>query len=113
MQLKVGIDKVFEIDSKTSIYETLKKNKLFIISPCGGKGTCGKCKVKIIKGEYNCNNYGKLLAAEKENKIVLACQTFVLGDLEIEIPKESVLVVGEQIATSRYKDLTLYLETYG
>ena len=38
-------------------------------APCGGKGTCGKCKV-IING------------AE-----VLACQTPVTGDLRVEIPQ--------------------------
>jgi len=113
MQLKVGIDKIFDIDANISIYETLKRNKLFIISPCGGKGTCGKCKVRVIRGKYNCKSYGKLLSSERDNGIVLACQTKALSDLEIEIPKESALVVGEQIATSRYKDLSKYLETYG
>jgi uncharacterized 2Fe-2S/4Fe-4S cluster protein (DUF4445 family) len=113
MQLKVGIDKVIEIDSDKSIYETLKKNKIFIVSPCGGKGTCGKCKIQVIKGDHVCNNYGQLSSSDKDNGMVLACQTFAHSDLEIEIPKESALVVGDKIATSKLKDLSKYLETYG
>jgi Uncharacterized metal-binding protein len=44
--------------------------------PCGGKGTCGKCRVKIIdKG--------------KEER-VLACRTKIEADMTVEIPNAEV-----------------------
>lgn len=36
-----------------SIMETLKQNNIYISSPCGGNGTCGKCRVRIISGRVN------------------------------------------------------------
>lgn len=44
--------------------------------PCGGKGTCGKCRVKLLE--------------EGDEKWVLACQTRVEKDLKVEIPQAEV-----------------------
>ncbi|MDI6812145.1 MAG: ASKHA domain-containing protein [Desulfitobacteriaceae bacterium] len=44
--------------------------------PCGGKGTCGKCRVKILRSEGD--------------EWVRACQTPVSGDLVVEIPQAEV-----------------------
>ena len=56
---------------------------------CGGAGTCGKCKVKILEGEFRTKPSAKLSAAEKEQGYCLACQTEILGDLVVEVPVES------------------------
>lgn len=50
-------------------------------SPCGGRGSCGKCPVKILSGKVK----GQLL----ENGFHLACQTYPLEDLVVEVPAKS------------------------
>ncbi|MGB9629331.1 MAG: ASKHA domain-containing protein, partial [Thermodesulfobacteriota bacterium] len=77
-----------------------------IEGPCGGKGTCGKCKVKIEDGffeKYGINSSIKSLSpissAEKEflshedekNGFRLACQARIFGDIVVWIPEESRL----------------------
>ena len=67
----------------------LNMNKVFIPSACGGKATCGFCKVKVLSGA------GKILPTEevyvtkreKEEGIRLACQVKVRQDVEIYIPE--------------------------
>lgn len=69
---------------------TLTDNSLFIASACGGKGTCGQCRLKVLEGG------GTLLPAEKSyisNRQArqgdrLACQVAVLQDMKIQIPDE-------------------------
>ena len=56
---------------------------------CGGSGTCGKCKVKILQGEHRSKASSKLSEAEWEQGYRLACQTEILGDLVVEVPVES------------------------
>ncbi len=56
---------------------------------CGGAGTCGKCKVKILEGEYDAKPSSKLSDAEWDQGYRLACQTQILGDLVVEVPVES------------------------
>ena len=69
---------------------TLAANKIFIPSACGGKGSCGVCKVTVKSGG------GSLLTTE-ENWISrgeakegcrLSCQVKVKNNLSIEIPPE-------------------------
>lgn len=50
-----------------------------IETPCGGKGTCGKCKVTVIKPYY---------------KEVLACQTKICDGMEIIVGGGTITGVG-------------------
>lgn len=61
-------------------------------SPCGGKGTCGKCKVAILKGELS--SPGKeeqqyLSEQDILNGMRLACYVYVENDLVIELQKHN------------------------
>jgi uncharacterized 2Fe-2S/4Fe-4S cluster protein (DUF4445 family) len=105
MKLRVGTDKVFELPKSESVFKTLKKNRIYLTSSCGGRGTCGKCKIRIVGGEYKVLSYGKLDEKERQEGIVLACQTMQRGDLSIDIPPASRLAIGDKIALFRSKDL--------
>ncbi|BCB95679.1 iron-sulfur cluster-binding protein [Dissulfurispira thermophila] len=113
MELRLTSDEVITLKEKEVIYSALKRSGIYLTASCGGKGTCGKCKVKIIKGSCNVISYGKLTQKERESNIVLACQAIPEGDILIEIPKESRLAIGDKIAIARTKDLVHYLKSYG
>ena len=58
---------------------------LGIEAPCGGRGSCGKCKV-IAAGALSPlsdSEKAKLTAAEIANGVRLACRTTVLGDCTV------------------------------
>lgn len=112
MELRLTSGEVIVLKEKEDIYSALKRAGIYLTASCGGKGTCGKCKVKIVEGSCDIISYGKLTQKEKESNVVLACQAFPEGDILIEIPKESRLVVGDKIAIARTKDLVQYLKSY-
>ncbi len=113
IKIRLTSDEVIELSEEQSLYSALKNSGVYILAPCGGKGTCGKCKIRIIDGQYETFSYGKLTRKEIDSRLVLACQTVPKGDLIVEIPKESRLVVGDKIAIARTKDLVEYLKSYG
>lgn len=43
-----NIEKSIKIDETTTLLEILRKNGFNIPALCGGNGTCGKCKIKIL-----------------------------------------------------------------
>ena len=69
---------------------TLAAEKIFIPSACGGKGTCGVCKLKVLDGG------GALLPTETSHVsrgearegVRLSCQVKVKQDMKIELPAE-------------------------
>lgn len=77
-----------EIEAGSRLMDAINENNIFIESTCGGKGKCGKCKVKLLEGKIsNITEDEKRLLSEREidEKIVLACERTVLGDITIEI----------------------------
>jgi len=106
MLIRLATGRTFDITDGESILQALKKHGVYLVSSCGGKGTCGKCRIKIFSGDYSSGSAGRLEPRDRESGIALACQTFPSGDVFIDIPKESLIVVGDVIEISRAKDLT-------
>ena len=83
-------DKVFKVEGGYSLLSTLSGQKIFIPSACGGKATCGLCKVQIIEGA------GPLLPTEepylseqeRNDNYRLTCQVKVKNNFRILIPEE-------------------------
>lgn len=83
-----------EAEKGKSILEIAQSVGEGIRSLCGGKGSCGKCKVIVRDGEYEINPepHEKFVSKrEREKGVVLACQTYLMSDAEIYIPLESRL----------------------
>jgi uncharacterized 2Fe-2S/4Fe-4S cluster protein (DUF4445 family) len=93
-------EKTVEIEEGTTIAEAAQRGDVFINNLCGGEGVCGECRVQVLKGEARVDQ--KISAffsqQELEEGFVLACQTKIHGDLEVEIPPES-RIEEEQIIT--------------
>jgi len=81
----------------TTVLEAANEAGIGIDAPCGGKGTCGKCKIYLNKGELGditAAERKKLTEEELENGCRLACKATVLKTCTIDVPEESLL--GEQ-----------------
>ena len=84
------------VDGENDLFSILNAEKIFIPSACGGRGTCGLCKLKVLEGA------GPLLPTEEpflekdeiDANVRLACQVKVRADMKLEIPQE-LLVVRE------------------
>ncbi|NIS72217.1 MAG: DUF4445 domain-containing protein [Proteobacteria bacterium] len=93
-------EKRAKVERGVSLLEASGLSGVHINNLCGGQGVCGKCKVKVRKGRVEGRSkYLSILSKEElQEGYVLACQTPVESDLEVEVPPESRLV-GEQILT--------------
>lgn len=88
-----------------TVLNTLSKNKIYVPSACGGKATCGLCKVRLFEGggDVKPTEEPFLSADEKKNNIRLACQVKVRGNIKLSVP-ESLLTAKE------YKTEVTYIE---
>jgi len=92
----------------SSLLTTLNNNKIFLSSACGGRGSCGFCKCKILKGG------GPLLPTElpfldeqeKKDMVRLACQVKVKEDISIEIPEDIFAIQEFAGKVTSIKDMT-------
>ncbi|MEW6552710.1 MAG: ASKHA domain-containing protein [Actinomycetota bacterium] len=78
-------------------------------SICGGIGSCGKCRIRILEGkvtEPSLEEDGHLTAGQLDRGERLACQVYPEGDLTIEIP-------GSSLAAPQRLQLACELEVSG
>lgn len=97
-KVKITINEKDSIDVNqgSSLMLTLNESGIYLPSACGGKASCGQCKVQVLEGG------GEILDSERPHfsrKQInehwrLGCQCKVKGDLKIKVP-ESILGVKE------------------
>jgi len=89
-----------DVDDNTNLFKAVKAAGLYVLSSCGGKGNCGKCKVVIKEGSVESGKSTSYLTAEEQGRgYVLACHSRVQSDLVVEIPQESRMQAKHKIAT--------------
>ncbi|WP_317852086.1 2Fe-2S iron-sulfur cluster-binding protein [Paraclostridium sp. AKS73] len=87
MSLLYDGDKSYKFEVGRNLLDIIQSNNLGMESPCGGKGICGKCKVKVLSGDINplTNEELKFLSRDEiENKVRLSCLVYPEGDICIE-----------------------------
>ncbi len=98
-------EKTIDVSTGGKLIGELAANKIFVPSACGGGGTCGQCKVRILEGG------GDILPTERDfmsrreirDGVRLSCQVRVKQDMKIEIPPE-IFDVKKFICTVRSND---------
>jgi len=77
------------------LLEAAHKAGIYLSSICGGDGYCGKCKVVIDEGQFQSRPTALLTPEETRENTVLACQTKVLSDMTITVPKFHTLETSQ------------------
>ena len=81
-------NKVVECNEGDNLLDIARNADIFIDAPCNGNISCGKCKVKLIKGQVDTQKTRHIKDEEWEQGYVLACNTKVIEDIEIEVPSK-------------------------
>ena len=90
IRIIVNGERDLNVPAGSKLLNTLSANELFLPSACGGGGTCGQCRVKVMEGggailPTEATHISKRMAAAGER---LACQVNVEQDLRIEVPED-------------------------
>ena len=94
--ITVNDDKELTVEQGNNVMATLNENGIFLPSACGGKASCGQCKLQVLEGGGEILDSERSHFSRKEVKDHwrLGCQCKVKGDLKVKVP-ESVLGVKE------------------
>ena len=90
VKIRINGEKEIEHERCCSLLQALSDEKVFVPSACGGGGSCGTCKGKVLSGggsilPTELAHISRKMAADHYR---LFCQVKVREDMEIEIPKE-------------------------
>ncbi len=76
-----------ECSKDENLLDAMRRQGIPYYSDCGGRGSCGKCKIKIIRGaaEPGTEDRRRLSTREQEEGYRLACRVYPKDELEIEL----------------------------
>ena len=105
--ITINGDEELEVEGGNTLLATLMDEEIFVPSACGGRGSCGLCKVKVLEGA------GPLLPTEGpqltdeeiEDQMRLSCQVKVRQDLSIELPEQILELEQFETQVKRIEDL--------
>src|SRR5437660_12518021 len=82
-------DKATRVPPGTTLFSAAHWIGLPIDSTCGGRGTCGKCKVQVLEGgaEITIADRKQLRPGELEAGWRLSCQAKVYEDTTVSVPE--------------------------
>ncbi len=83
-------EKALSIQAGGKLLNTLADAGIFLSSACGGGGTCGQCRCRVLEGggAMLSTEEGHFTRGEAGEGWRLSCQTAVKQDLKIEVPAE-------------------------
>ena len=90
-----------EVPAGTTLLDAAVICELDVPAPCAGQGRCGRCRVRVVSGQVERRSNAGLQTAEVLDGWAVACQTFVRGSAEVEVPErrsEKVRPHGHAVA---------------
>jgi uncharacterized 2Fe-2S/4Fe-4S cluster protein (DUF4445 family) len=90
------LGKTIRVNDQTPLIDVL--HEFGIEFPCGGKGTCGKCKVKLLEGEIEMNeiHQQKIHKLGLSSEWRLACYSNCTSDITLEIEQFNHLILADE-----------------
>jgi Na+-transporting NADH:ubiquinone oxidoreductase subunit F len=78
------------VEAGGKLLQTLANTGMFLSSACGGGGTCGQCRCRVIEGggTFLPVEEGHFTRGQLREQWRLACQVAVKQDMKIEVPHE-------------------------
>ncbi len=92
----VPLGKVIQANEGTPLIDIL--HEYGVEFPCGGKGSCGKCRVKVLEGNIKTdeNHRDKLHKLALSDEWRLACLSQCTEDLVLEVEQYEVIIQADE-----------------
>lgn len=84
-----GDVKVPDVPRGESVLRAAMQANIHINASCGGAGSCGKCRIKLLSGEVDSDRSAKIDDDEWSDGTRLACNTRVSSDVAVFVPEAS------------------------
>ena len=88
--------KELQVNDNTPLIDVL--HEFGIEFPCGGKGTCGKCKVKLLDGNIDIteNHQQKINLLSLSHEWRLACYSNCTSDIKLEVEQFNHIILADE-----------------
>ncbi len=107
-KITINREKIIAVRGGDSLLSYFVQNKIFVPSACGGKATCGYCKVEVLSGGGHVLPTEEVFIKREDGSrgIRLACQVKVKNDIEVLISEDLLKAREFKTRIIKITDLT-------
>jgi Na+-transporting NADH:ubiquinone oxidoreductase subunit F len=114
VNIDVNGEKDITVAPGSSLLSTLSMEKLYLPSACGGGGTCGLCRCRVIEGGGSIlpTEVGFFNRKQIHDNWRLGCQVKVKENLKIEVPEEVLGIKKWECEVVSNRNVATYIKEF-
>jgi len=107
-EIVINKEKILKVQGGDMLLNYFARHKIFIPSACGGKATCGYCKVEVLSGGGHILPTEEIFISrqEKLKGLRLACQVKVKNNVEVMISQDLLEAQELKVTVMKIEDVT-------
>ena len=112
--LTINDDKHLEVTSGNSLISTLAEQKIYLPSACGGKGSCGQCKCRVLEGGGSIlpTEVGFFTRHQQQQGWRLGCQVKVKEPMKILLPSSILSVKKYECTVVSNRNVATFIKEF-
>ena len=114
VNITINDDKKLEVPTGNSLISTLAEQKIFLPSACGGKGSCGQCKCRVLEGGGSIlpTEVGFFTRKQIQDHWRLGCQVKVKEDMKIEVPSSILSIKKYECTVVSNRNVATFIKEF-
>lgn len=114
LTVNINDEKDIETGAGTKLLNVLAENEIYVSSACGGGGSCGQCRVKVIEGGGDILPTEKSHISRKEERegVRLSCQCAVKQDMKIELEPEVFAAKSFECTVKSNRNVATFIKEF-
>ena len=114
VDIRINNDKTVTVSTGKPLLSTMADQNIFLPSACGGKGSCGQCRVQVLEGggEPLPTETVHFTRREVKDHWRLACQVKVKNNMDIKVPESALAVKEYECTVVSNKNVATFIKEF-
>ena len=114
VEITINKDRTVTVSTGKPLLSTMADQNIFLPSACGGKGSCGQCRVQVLEGggEPLPTETVHFSRREVKDHWRLACQVKVKNNMDIKVPESALSVKEYECTVVSNKNVATFIKEF-
>ena len=112
--ITINDERRLQVPTGNSLISTLAEQQIYLPSACGGKGSCGQCKCRVLAGGGSIlpTEVGFFSRKQQQEDWRLGCQVKVKEDMKIVLPPSVLSVKKYECIVVSNRNVATYIKEF-
>ena len=112
--ITINDDKKLDVPTGNSLISTLAEQQIYLPSACGGKGSCGQCKCRVLEGGGSIlpTEVGFFTRKQVQDHWRLGCQVKVKEDMKIAVPASILSIKKYECTVLSNRNVATFIKEF-